>query len=71
MPKVWLVEYDYGYAVETTENVDGVPVEMNASLLRQIVAAEKKHNMFQHKLSQWYNDVKAHKRGRIGSEHGV
>lgn len=67
MPKVWLVlnldtnEVD----VHTDERPDGSPVDMNAGLLRQVRAAEKRHNQFQVRLNQWYIEVINGTRGRI------
>ena len=61
MPKVY-VRYntDNGLlSVSTGESWDGVPVEMNNSLYRQILAAEKNFWKFQDKLGEIYETTDA------------
>lgn len=61
MPKVWLT-WDQRYQEwvmfdsyeETTDEQDVVEVAMNASLYRQIRAAEKKYEKFQDLLEKFY-----------------
>lgn len=67
MPKVWLTfNTDDGHMeVRTEECWDGIPVEMNNSLYRQIRAAEKKYWAFQQKLSKWYDQAADGKLRRI------
>lgn len=56
MPRVWITyNTDSGLLnVSTSESWDGVPVEMNNSLYRQIKAADKNFWKFQDKLSEIY-----------------
>lgn len=67
MPKVWLTfNTDDGHMeVRNEECWDGIPVEMNNSLYRQIRAAEKKYWAFQDKLSKWYDQAADGKLRRI------
>lgn len=67
MPKVWLrYNLENGLVdVTTVECWDGIPVEMNNSLYRQIRAAEKKYWNFQTKLNKWYDEAADGKLGRI------
>jgi hypothetical protein len=57
MPKVWIIhDEETDQMLVSLNEVDGaVPVDMNASLYRQIVAADKKYGVFQKLLR------KAHK----------
>lgn len=65
MPRVFIsYDTDTGLlGVSTTESWDGVPVEMNNSLYRQIKAANKNFWKFQDKLSEIYESTDT------GSEH--
>lgn len=71
MPKVWLRfnTDDGGIDILTEESWDGIPVEMNNSLYRQIRAAERKYFAFQDKLSKWYDQAAEGKLGRISDGH--
>lgn len=63
MPRVW-IRFDTAnnlMSVSDVECWDGVPVEMNASLYRQIQSAVKKFWEFQDLLGKWYLE----KPGRI------
>lgn len=73
MPKVWL-NYepdDRVYYLDTfPDGPNAVEVEMNGSLYRQIVAAERKFYKFQMKIAQWHEEVSAGKLKRITGNHG-
>ncbi len=57
LPKLWIVPGDGEMQVYETEQEDGTPVEMNASLYRQIKAANKKYYKFQILLMDFYNEA--------------
>lgn len=65
MPKVWLT-WDHRYSEwvmwddKPLSEEDVVEVEMNASLYRQIRAAEKKYDKFQDILEKFYAEGQAH-----------
>lgn len=56
MPKVWIIQDEDTdqMSVSLTETENAVPVDMNASLYRQIVAANKKYGVFQSLLRKWH-----------------
>lgn len=54
MPRVWIVPESDRISVVDEEVADGMPVDMNASLLRQIRAANKQYEKFQNILAKFY-----------------
>ena len=66
MPRVWIKQdIDDSWQVTTEPNPDrfgyeGYPVEMNASLYRQIVAADKQYKKFQNILVKFYMEAEKH-----------
>lgn len=54
MPRVWIVPESDRISVVTEEVEDGLPVDMNAALLRQIKAANKQYEKFQNILAKFY-----------------
>lgn len=60
MPRVWLVPNGDDYDVDLQENPDGMAVDMNASLLRQIKAAVKRYDKFQEVLNRFYTEAVKH-----------
>lgn len=60
MPRVWIVVEENGLVVDPHENPDGIPVDMNASLMRQIHAAHRQYNKFQNILNKFYLEAVNH-----------
>jgi len=60
VPRVWLTVEEYGMEMYTTPRSDGMAVEMNGSLYRQIRAAEAKFDKFQALLEKFYMDAVEH-----------
>ena len=61
VPRVWLVpEADGEMVMYPYEHSDGLPVEMNGALHRQIVAANKKYWKYQTLLHQFYTEAFEH-----------
>lgn len=61
VPRVWLVPQDNGaILVSPYEDIDGIAVDMNASLYRQIIAAYKKYRNHQDLLAKFYNEALEH-----------
>ena len=67
MPRVWLyqeVDYFHGDVLRTEMHLEEVPnskpVEINASLFRQILAANKKYDKFQGILDKFYVEAVRH-----------
>lgn len=61
MPRVWLSVDNAGFIhTADSEHPDGMPVDMNASLLRQIRAANKQFVKFQNLLIDFYNEAVNH-----------
>jgi hypothetical protein len=60
VPRVWITLYDYGFEISDKETDEGLAVDMNASLFRQIVAANKKYEKFQHILDKFWNEASMH-----------
>lgn len=54
MPRVWIVPESDRISVVLEEVPDGMPVEMSASVLRQINAANKQYEKFQNLLAKFY-----------------
>jgi hypothetical protein len=61
LPRVWISVEDSGdLVVHEQDHPDGIPVEMNASLYRQIKAATKNYFKFQRVLERMYSDAVEH-----------
>ncbi len=61
MPRVWIVPTMTGEIdVYETSMADGMAVDMNASLLRQIRAANKQYYKFQAILDKFYLEAVEH-----------
>jgi hypothetical protein len=61
MPRVWIAyDDDNNLVVDTIENPDGTPVDMNASLFRQIQAANTRFYKFQGILMRMYLEAVRH-----------
>ena len=60
VPRVWLTVEEYGMGMYTEPQSDGMPVDMNASLYRQIRAAEKQYDKFQGIMEKFYMEAVEH-----------
>lgn len=61
LPRVWIVVDDPDHlVVYDREHPDGVPVDMNASLYRQIKAATQKFWKFQDVMARMYQEAVLH-----------
>jgi len=61
LPKVWLIPHvDGNIVMSPHEHPDGMAVDMNASLYRQIVAANKQYVKFQRLLDKFYMEAVEH-----------
>ena len=60
MPRVWIVPDTDRLEIVTSEDPNGMPVDMNASLYRQILHANKQYAKFQNILNKFYTEAVAH-----------
>lgn len=60
MPRVWITVEDDGLRLDTEENPDGMPVEMNASLYRQVQHSIRQYTKFQNVLAKFYTEATEH-----------
>lgn len=60
VPRVWIVPELDRLEIVTEEDPDGMPVDMNASLYRQILHANKQYHKFQNILNKFYTEAINH-----------
>lgn len=61
MPRIWLVIDEGGHVVPVEyEHPNGMPVDMNASLYRQIQSSIKQFFKFQYLMMDFYNEAVEH-----------
>ena len=64
MPRVWIDIEDvneWEFTMSTTQGSEtSSPVDMNASLYRQIIHAEKQYQKFQKILAKFYAEARKH-----------